>query len=312
MKNKGFATIVILGIILGALVIGGGAYYLGAKKNFEESKTEYILNTGEDEENINNEEIKSDNSNLSNWKDFSFNGNQYLPSLSFSYPSNWKIEYKDNKVSNTNYIKIKSPTGNTEINYFNTAISGKFVDCSYKTDVNGIIKCNMISGLPLQLYYVKDENSLEIYDKVMSSFKVSEIKKETNNELMEITLYFGNEIKNPGSWDCSLVYPVKRMIPKTDAVARASLEELIKGPTKEEKSLGYYGTLPVEVKINSININNGILSIDFSKEIENNFASCSGNYRLTSISKTMSQFSTIKDIKLAVDGNWNRDEILQP
>ncbi len=190
-KNKGIATIAILGIILGALIIGGGAYYLG----------------------LNNR--------------------------------------KENMIDN-NFVK----NNDSQLDNLNPSVK--------------------------------------------------------SNEEIEITLYFGNEIKNPGSYDCSLVYPVKRTIPKTEAVARASLEELIKGPTKEEEKLGYYGTLPAETKINSINIKDGVLSIDFSKEIENNFASCSGNYRLTSITKTMNQFSSVKYIRLAVNGNWNRDEILQP
>lgn len=202
-KNKGFATIAILGIILGVLVIGGGAYYMGVNKNTDKEKM------------INNQ-----------------------------------TEKVEENLNTKNNIEV---------------------DKESKT-----------------------------------------VSSEESGKVMEVTLYFGNEIKNPGSHDCSLVYPVKRTIPKTEAVARASLEELIKGPTKEERELGYYGTLPVETKINSINIKDGILSIDFSKEIENNFASCSGNYRLTSINKTMMQFPSVKQIKLGVNGNWNRDEILQP
>ncbi len=43
-KNKGFATIAILGIILGVLIIGGGAYYIGTNKNVEKEKMEDIKN----------------------------------------------------------------------------------------------------------------------------------------------------------------------------------------------------------------------------------------------------------------------------
>lgn len=213
MKNKGFATIVIFGIILGALVVVGGAYYLGTKK---EVKNEEI--------NINSEE---------------------------------KLEKNDL----SDELNMKKQESFQEIN--------------------------------------KEENNKQVENLTL------------NNEI-EITLYFGNKIFNPEMLDCGLVYPVKRKIFKTEAIAKATLEELIKGPTKEEEKLGYYGAVPVGTKINSINIKNGLLSIDFSKEIENNFASCSGLFRLSSINKTLKQFPSVKDIQFAVDGNWNRDEILQP
>jgi spore germination protein GerM len=213
MKNKGFATIVIFGIILGALVVVGGAYYLGTKK---EVKNEEI--------NINSEE---------------------------------KLEKNDL----SDELNMKKQESFQEIN--------------------------------------KEENNKQVENLTL------------NNEI-EITLYFGNKIFNPEMLDCGLVYPVKRKIFKTEAIAKATLEELIKGPTKEEEKLGYYGAVPVGTKINSINIKNGLLSIDFSKEIENNFASCSGLFRLSSINKTLKQFPSVKDIQFAVDGNWNSDEILQP
>ena len=38
-KQKGFATLVIIGIVLGVLVVGGGAYYMGMNKG-EDKKME--------------------------------------------------------------------------------------------------------------------------------------------------------------------------------------------------------------------------------------------------------------------------------
>ncbi len=128
---------------------------------------------------------------------------------------------------------------------------------------------------------------------------------------MEITLYFGNSIKNPNLNDCTLVYPVKRNIGRA-LPWLSTMQELIKGPTEKEKTEGYVALFPINTSINSINLDTGTLSIDFSKAIEENFTSCSGSLRLTSIEKTFLEFPNIKKIKLGVDGNWNRDEILQP
>lgn len=133
-----------------------------------------------------------------------------------------------------------------------------------------------------------------------------------NKETMSVKLFFPNKIFNPESFDCSLVYSVDRIIPYTQAVATATLNELIKGPTAEEEKNGYFGVIPDGTKINSIKIENGILSVDFSKEVQSGGGSCSMASRTSSLSKTISQFSTVKSIKISVEGNSNQSEIFQP
>jgi len=369
MKNKGFATIAILGIILGALIIGGGAYYLGTKKEVKDNGIKEVSSVESQKEN-NNEEvinIKEDTKKEGMKTQVNVNAGYQI-----DYPSDWYVKSSDTKIqSNGNYGYNSFVIQNTKDavlpgSDFGLKTDGSYINISVDTNMNYANyeefikdpKTNLpesmkvqrlanleminIGGKTLQVFtglktssstikgklynfiYNNKQYSLSIisgsetqfnkdkkvFEDMISSFKF--INQEKLNEEMEIILYFGNSIKNPQSYDCNLVYPVKRKIPKTQAVARATLEELIKGPTKEEEKLGYYGTMPKETKINSINIKDGILFIDFSKEIENNFASCSGSYRLTSIGKTMTQFSSVKDIKLAVNGNWNMDEILQP
>lgn len=54
-----------------------------------------------------------------------------------------------------------------------------------------------------------------------------------------IKLYFPNSKRDSG--ECSAkVYPVTRSIPKTSAVANATLEQLFAGPTEREKAKGFY------------------------------------------------------------------------
>ncbi len=52
--NKGFAPIFLVAIIVGALIVGGGAYYVGTNKNVEKEKVE-------DVKNIENNETKKEN-----------------------------------------------------------------------------------------------------------------------------------------------------------------------------------------------------------------------------------------------------------
>lgn len=129
---------------------------------------------------------------------------------------------------------------------------------------------------------------------------------------LSLKLYFPNTVYNPEMLDCSLVYEVKREVPYTKSVASVALAELIKGPTADEKINGYLSVIPEGTKINLIKIENGILFVDFNKEVESGGGSCSFASRLSSLNKTLKQFSTVKEIKYSVEGNSNQDEIFQP
>jgi hypothetical protein len=132
----------------------------------------------------------------------------------------------------------------------------------------------------------------------------------SSQKMMSVKLYFPNNILNPEMIDCSLVYPVSRMIGETKGVASATINELLKGPTDEEKKNGYFSSIPVETKVNSIKIENGILSVDFSKEAEYGGGSCAQAAKARSIVKTLTQFSTVKNVKLSIEGNT--EDIFQP
>jgi spore germination protein GerM len=61
------------------------------------------------------------------------------------------------------------------------------------------------------------------------------ITVQAQQQTMKIKLYFPNTKHDKA--DCSVpVYPTVRTIPKTDAVAKAALEQLFAGPTSEEKN----------------------------------------------------------------------------
>jgi spore germination protein GerM len=85
---------------------------------------------------------------------------------------------------------------------------------------------------------------------------------------MTVKVYFGTsltEAKN--SDDCSNVAPFKRVIPKTKAVARAALEELLKGPNQEEKNGGYVTSLNPGLVIQRLTIDDGVAQVDFNEEL---------------------------------------------
>ena len=133
-----------------------------------------------------------------------------------------------------------------------------------------------------------------------------------NKETMTVKLYFGNKIFNPEMLDCSLVYPVERVIPFTKAVATATLNELLKGPTSEEKQKGYFSSIPDGVKVNSIKMVGGTLLIDFNEVAMSGGGSCGQSAKGSSMFTTLRQFPTVKDIKMTVNGKGETADLFQP
>ena len=130
-------------------------------------------------------------------------------------------------------------------------------------------------------------------------------------EQAPVKIYFGNIDLNKGATDCSLVFPVERLITKTPAMARAALEQLLSGTTAAEKTQGYFTSINSAVKINSLTIANGTAKVDFDSQIEHQLGgSCRVSAIRAQITQTLEQFSTVKKVIISVNGNV--DEALQP
>lgn len=127
-----------------------------------------------------------------------------------------------------------------------------------------------------------------------------------------------------------MVKPVTRnvrSIPKTEAVVKATIEELLKGPTSEEKAQGYMTAIPSQkeisrpvhprpysygrIKLLNLNIKNKKAYVDFSNELE---AYGGGSLVAGLISwqivKTLTQFPAVDKVKLSIEGRT--EGILQP
>lgn len=126
---------------------------------------------------------------------------------------------------------------------------------------------------------------------------------------MTVKVYFGNEKKNPNSDPCGLVFPVNRVIPKTDGVARAALEELFAGPTEKEKAEGYHSWFTPETKsiLKSIVVKNKRAYVNFKSNafsvLSGNIStSCGSSQFISEMEKTLLQFPSIKKVFYAIDG----------
>lgn len=125
-----------------------------------------------------------------------------------------------------------------------------------------------------------------------------------------VKAYFGSK-KAPAGQECTSVYAVEHHIEKTQATARAALEELLKGPMTIERDAGYYTSINDGVKIQKLTIENSVAKVDFSSRIEEGVGgSCKVTAIRTQITQTLKQFSTVKDVIISIDGRT--EDILQP
>ncbi len=113
---------------------------------------------------------------------------------------------------------------------------------------------------------------------------------------------------------------------KTPAIGRAALNELLWGPTQGNLA-GFTTAIPTplevcsfagraedwgpRVTLRSLTIQNGVAVADFSKEIN---AYGGGSLRVqqmrAQITQTLMQFSTVKEVRIAVEGQT--EGVLQP
>jgi len=122
-----------------------------------------------------------------------------------------------------------------------------------------------------------------------------------------IKLYFGKE----GDNSCINLYPIEREIIKVEGIAKATIEELLKGLTTEEKEAGYFTSINEGVKINGLIIVDGTAKIDFDENLERLVGgSCRVEAIRQQIIQTLMQFSSIKKVIISIDGRT--EDILQP
>ncbi len=137
----------------------------------------------------------------------------------------------------------------------------------------------------------------------------SSLAQNTTRATTTVKVFFGNEKLNPNSDPCSLVYPSTRVVPKTQGVARAALEQLFMGPTEKEKAEGFHSWFTPASKsiLKSVNVKNKTAYVNlkadtFSILSGNVSTSCGGSQFMSEMETTLLQFPGIKKVFFAIEG----------
>ncbi len=111
--------------------------------------------------------------------------------------------------------------------------------------------------------------------------------------------------------NCSEVFPVWRQLPKIDGVARAALEELLKGPSGSEKLAGFSTAINPGAQIQGLTIQDGVARVDFNEQLQDGVAgSCTVTAIRAQIEQTLRQFPGVTSVIISINGNT--EDILQP
>lgn len=118
----------------------------------------------------------------------------------------------------------------------------------------------------------------------------------TTPATLEVTLYWVSTGEN--------ALGVKRTIPYTKAVATATMQELIAGPTAAELKTwpALSSAIPGGTKLLGISVANGVARVDLSKEFESGGGTFSVTARLAQVVYTLEQFPTVDAVEFYIEG----------
>jgi len=130
------------------------------------------------------------------------------------------------------------------------------------------------------------------------------------DKTLTIKVFFNNNELDP-EITCNKVFSVERKIPYTKAVAQAALDELLSGPTEEEKNDGYFTSINSGVILNRVTIEDKIAKADFNEMLEYQVGgSCRVSAIRAQIEQTLIQFPSVNEVVISINGET--EATLQP
>lgn len=131
--------------------------------------------------------------------------------------------------------------------------------------------------------------------------KVFENLTQSNTPISRdvVTVFFSKTQGNQ-----SIVEDVVRKLPSEakNNPLQFALEELLKGPTPEEKSQGFYSEIPVGTQLLGLEHHRSVVSINLSKQFTTGGGSTSMTQRLEQVKQTVYSVDNTHQIALAVEG----------
>ena len=111
-------------------------------------------------------------------------------------------------------------------------------------------------------------------------------------DTMTVNVYFSS----------SEIIAATRIIPKTQEVGAAAIRALLEGPTADERAAGMVTNIPEGTIFLGLSIEDGVATVDLSKEYASGGGSWSMITRLAEVVFTLTQFPTVDGVNFKLDG----------
>lgn len=123
-----------------------------------------------------------------------------------------------------------------------------------------------------------------------------------------VTLYYGNDLLDPGSTDCSAIFPVERFVSFSEQGAEAALAALFAGPTDVEAADGFVSQFSAATASMLIDISvqgeTAYVNLtDFRAIIPGAGSSCGSSSFFAEVETTLEELLTIDRVIYAIDGD---------
>lgn len=235
-----------------------------------------------------------------------------------------------------NDIILESPTPNQQISspliikgkargswYFEASFPIKLIDSNGNEIATGIAQAqddwmtDNFVPFEARLEFATQAKQGELILKKDNPSGLPEFNKQTSipvtfmqQDTTTVKVFFNNNRLDP-EFSCNKVFATTRIIMQTQAIARAALTELLKGPNSEEEQDAYTTSINPDVKIQSLKIQNGIAVVDFDDTLEKAVGgSCRVSAIRAQITETLKQFSSVQEVIISINGRV--EDILQP
>jgi hypothetical protein len=138
--------------------------------------------------------------------------------------------------------------------------------------------------------------ALEYSAKDGAEIHPSRVSRPYAVEPIAATLYFPDD-------KCTAVTPYVRRMPKSISMARLLLEALIAGPAPEEQRRGATTAFPQGSAVQSVNLRNGTLTVDFNDRLRNVGGSCRAQMIRASVTETLRRLPSVKKVVITAAGS---------
>jgi spore germination protein GerM len=124
-----------------------------------------------------------------------------------------------------------------------------------------------------------------------------------NLELTAVQLDFPNS-------ECTGVVAFRRNVPKTQSIARLLVEALLQGPAADERAAGVTSPFPRGSAVRSVNLRDGVLTVDFNERLQNVGGACRADMIRTAVTRTLKRLPSVREVVITAAGS--RELALQP